>query len=119
MRKSLGLLMVVAAIGLVGCGKSSSPTGPSSGSSGTTVTVFIRGGSFTPSPLTVKAGWSVNWKNEDTMNHNAVSLDGKFDTGVIPGLSAHSVSAVMTTAGTFAYRCTLHPNESGTIVVQP
>ena len=115
MRKSIGIL-ILAALGAVACGQASSPTAPSDNS--TMLTVFIRGGAFSPNPLTVKQGMSVNWKNEDSVNHNAV-LEGKFDSGVIPPLSAHSVPAVMNTAGTFNYHCTLHAGETGSIVVVP
>jgi plastocyanin len=113
MRKS-AIVLVMAALGFVGCGKSSNPTSPSDSSS-TMLTVFIRNSVFTPSPLTVKVGMSVNWKNEDTINHNAV-LEGTFDSGTIPPLSAHSIPAVMSKVGSYTYHCTLH-GETGTIIV--
>ena len=115
MRKSAWIVLL-ATIGLVGCGKSSSPTSPSDNGS-TMLTVFIRNNSFTPNPITVKVGMSVNWKNEDMIDHNAVA-SGTFDSGIIPPQSAHSIPAVMSKAGTYAYRCTLH-GETGSIVVQP
>jgi plastocyanin len=113
MRKRLCVL-ALATFGLAGCGESSTPATPSSNS--TMLTVFIRNNVYTPNPIIVKVGMSVNWKNEDPVSHNAVATD--FDSGTIPPQSADSVPAVMHQAGTFQYRCTLH-GETAAIIVQP
>jgi plastocyanin len=116
MRKGLCMLALAltTTFCLVGCGESSHPATPSSNS--TMLTVVIRDNVYSPNPLIVKVGMSVNWKNQDPVSHNAVATD--FDSGTIPPQSADSVPVVMHQAGTFQYRCTLH-GETASIIVQP
>jgi len=71
MRFSVLALFCAAAL-TFGCGDSSSPTSPSSGS---LVTVQINNSVFSPNPMTMKVGQQVNWKNNfDTV---ADRLKGK------------------------------------------
>ncbi len=67
--------------------------------------------------MTVSVGQSVNWKNNDTIEHSATFDNGIYESGNIPALSAHDVPLTMTTKGTFTYHCRMH-SEKGTIVVQ-
>jgi len=78
--------------------------------------VTIASFAFSPASLTVTAGDSVTWSNNDSTGHTATAGDGSFDTGTIaPGATA---SVTFATAGTFAYACTIHPTMTGTIVVE-
>jgi len=71
---------------------------------------------FDPPVLTMKAGTTVTWVNNDSVPHTATGDNGEFDTGSIaPGGSA---SITFDTAGTFAYHCTIHPNMTASITVQ-
>ena len=85
------------------------------------MTVFIAGNlgaqSYSPNPMTVPVGQQVNWKNNDTTAHTA-TLDGVFNTGSIPPLSAHDNPVTFNTKGTFTYHCTIHPGMVGSIIVQ-
>lgn len=110
-----GVSIVVVACG----GSSSTPSSPTPGSSsGTLVTVFITNGSFSPNPITMTAGQSVNFKNNDTIEHSATFDNGSYESGNIPALSAHDVPVTMSARGSFAYHCRLHNAERGSIVVQ-
>ena len=112
--------MIAFALFAAGCGDSSSPTSASSPGTGTLFTIFIKnpGSSFySPNPLTIRVGQMVNWKNNDSIEHTG-TLDGVFDTGHIPPMSAKNTPVTMNTAGTFTYHCTIHSGEIGTIVVQ-
>jgi plastocyanin len=127
---------LVALIGFMllgsGCGQSSSPTSTTSPTAGCTptptnpecvnppnlLTVTIANGVFSPNPVTVKVGQTVNWLNRDTIAHTATDA-GVFDTGSIDPGSAHDVGVTFNTAGTFNYQCTLHSGENATVVVQP
>lgn len=70
---------------------------------------------FDPQRLTVKAGTTVTWINEDDIPHvvagppsfksKALDTDDKF-------------SFTFTTPGTFSYFCSLHPHMTGSIVVE-
>jgi plastocyanin len=118
---ALGLIVVVLPMLAAACGSASptSPTNPS-GPSGI-VTIFIAGNrgsqSYSPNPLTVKVGQTVNWKNNDTITHTA-TLEGSFNTGNIPPMSARDTPVTMNAAGTFTYHCLIHPGMAGTVIVQ-
>lgn len=79
-------------------------------------TVIIQNFAFSPHALTVKAGDTVTWKNNDSYTHHIVADDGSFDLGdVAPGgTSTHT----FTTAGNIAYHCAIHTYMTGTVVVQ-
>jgi len=54
--------------------------------------------------------------NSDSIAHTATD-PGVFDTGSIAPTSAADVPVPFKTSGTYNYHCTLHANESATIVV--
>ena len=79
---------------------------------GTTVT--IDNFAFSPTTLTVSAGTTVTWVNNDTAAHTVTADDGSFDSGnIAPG---ESFTHTFDTAGSFSYHCTYHPNMVATIV---
>ena len=114
----IGLLLISLLIG--GCsGNSSSnsytPTGPSPNPPPAN-TVLMSGMAFSPATLTVSAGTTVTWKNDDTMAHTSTSDTGVWDTGNIA--AGASKTTTFPTAGTYAYHCTYHSGMKGTVVVQ-
>jgi plastocyanin len=128
-RRTLTLFAaLVLAATLVACGGSSgSPTAPTPPSpppqppasdADLVITIVGMAGSqsFSPNPGVLRAGLKVAWFNADTMAHTATANSGAFDTGFIaPG--AISASITISTAGTYAYFCTLHPTMVGTLSV--
>src|ERR1041385_5242957 len=112
-------ILFCSALATLGCGSSSSPTGPSGSGTGTSdnpITVFITNSSSSPNPLTVRSGQYVNFKNNDNTVHSATFDNGSYESGDIPAFSAHDVAVQMTAAGTFTFHCRIH-GEKGTIVV--
>ena len=93
-RSTLGAVILLALFA-IGCGSSTSPTSPISPTNpeGTNppnlLTVTIRNGVYSPNPVAVKAGQTVNWLNSDAIAHSATD-PGVFDTGSIAPTSAHS-----------------------------
>ncbi|HEV2251551.1 MAG TPA: cupredoxin domain-containing protein, partial [Candidatus Limnocylindria bacterium] len=81
----------------------------------TSRSVVIQDFTFVPQTATINVGESVTWINNDPLNHTATSDTGAFDTGAIPASGNRTVS--FSTAGTFAYHCSVHPSMKGTIVV--
>jgi amicyanin len=70
---------------------------------------------FNPATLTVAAGTSVTWTNQDEEPHTIAAKDGSFHS---PGMDAHgSYSFTFTTPGTYDYICSIHPFMTGTVVV--
>jgi plastocyanin len=120
----LGLIMTAAVI-VASCGSSSNttattPTSPSTSTTGTPVSVVsgadrLTTTAYNPNPLTISAGTTVTWTNQDSITHTATS-----DTGVFGGTLAPSAQFSFTfqNKGTFTYHCTIHPNMVGTITVQ-
>lgn len=131
-RAAMGTIALLGVFA-VGCGQSSpatptptnscspTPTNPECVNPPNLLTVTIQNGVFSPNPVTVKVGQSVNWLNSDSIEHTATD-PGVFDTGAISPTSAHSANGdgvMFSTAGTFTYHCTLHANETATVVVTP
>jgi plastocyanin len=71
--------------------------------------------SYNPSSLTLKAGTTVSWTNNDMVDHTVTANDGSFDSGAIKmgGTYSHTFS----TTGTFSYHCTFHANMKASVVV--
>lgn len=70
---------------------------------------------YAPGTLTVAAGTTVTWVNQDVVIHTVTSDVGLFDSGSMrPG---DRFSFTFTTPGTFTYDCIPHPYMRGTVVV--
>jgi plastocyanin len=115
----------------IGCGNSSNsttsptapctptPTNPECVNPPNLLTVTIRNGAYSPNPVMVRVGQSVNWHNSDSVVHTATD-PGVFDVGnIAPGSAAsdRGDGVVFNTVGTYNYHCTLHANETATIIV--
>ncbi len=72
---------------------------------------------FAPARLTVKAGTSVTWRNEDDIPHTVASTTRMFKSKALDTDDAFSFT--FTEPGTYAYFCSLHPHMTATIVVEP
>jgi plastocyanin len=70
---------------------------------------------FTPAELTVAAGTTVTWTNEDWAPHTATAEDGSFDSGRLN--QGDSFEYTFDDPGTYAYFCSFHPGMMGSIVV--
>ena len=75
--------------------------------------VQMRDFSFSPATITVDVGDSVTWVNAGEEPHNAVG--DAFETSLLD--AGESGSKSFSTAGTFAYICTVHPQMKGTVKV--
>lgn len=78
-------------------------------------TVIIKDFSFNPADITIKAGDTITWINQDSARHSATDLNGAFDTGLLS--NGQEASLKFGGAGTFNYRCTPHGNMRGTITI--
>ncbi len=138
-------MTTVGLVGLVGCSKDTTTTAtnttaaantsapstaapttarPSTGSTpaaGGAGAITVKTFTFKPNPITVKAGETITWTNEDDILHEptagapgkpgdafkAVSLDGKGATA----------TATIAKPGTYPYYCAVHESMVGEIVV--
>ena len=117
MKKYLALttVLILAAALLLGCASYSTPTTtPTTPSSGNAVS--ISNFSFTPGTLTVAAGTTVTWTNNDSTTHTVTSDTGAFGSGnLTPG---SSFSHTFAGPGSYAYHCSIHTSMRGTVTVQ-
>ncbi len=112
------ILVTSLALMAAACGSSSSPASPTVSADVTISMVGDRGNqSYSPNPTTMRVGQTVAWKNNDSTAHDATQDASRFQTGTI-NAGATSAPITMSTAGTFAYHCTIHPGMVGTLVVQ-
>jgi plastocyanin len=81
---------------------------------GEAVRVTITNLAFSPAKIDVKAGDTVEWVNEDFIDHTATGQDDSWDVAIPAGKSARRQFAQ---AGSFAYYCRVHPGMTGTINV--
>lgn len=80
-----------------------------------TTNVSITSTGFLPESITIKAGDTVVWTNNDTTDHTATDDQLTWDTDVIaPDATG---SQLFTTAGSFTYSDTIDPTLTGTITV--
>ena len=78
--------------------------------------ITIENFAFTPASVTVTAGATVTWTNNDSAPHTATGDGGEFDTGNIA--QGGSASVTFDTPGTYTYHCSIHPNMTATIIVE-
>ncbi len=70
---------------------------------------------FNPASVTLQTGQSVTWTNTGAAPHTSTADSGLWNSGILT--SGKSFSFTFTTAGTFSYFCTVHPNMRGTVTV--
>ena len=85
------------------------------GAGGQKHTVSIDSGKFSPATLTIKAGDTVVWTNNDDHDHSISAGDGSFKSGNLSG--GQAFEHTFTKAGKYTYTCAYHPRERGTIIV--
>lgn len=80
-----------------------------------THTVTIEGFAFRPANLTISAGDTVTFVNNDGAPHTATADNGSFDTGRLSRNA--SASLTFNSTGTTSYFCAIHPSMKGSITV--
>jgi len=82
--------------------------------------VSISGMAFHPAALNLAVGETVKWTNSDSANHNATSTASpQAWTQVVAYGSGGSQFLTVNAAGTFPYKCSVHPSMTGTLSVAP
>jgi plastocyanin len=80
-------------------------------------TVKIDNFTFAPGTLTVTAGTTVTWKNEDDSPHRIGDQAGTFKSAALD--TDDTFSHTFASPGEYPYICTIHPYMVGKIVVKP
>lgn len=115
-------LIAVSATLLTACGDDAPTTATTPGAGqtdSTDATVTIDQGAFHPPELTVAAGTTVTFTNEDIGAHTVTAADGeamRYDSDILPAGS--TFTQTYDEPGVYAYVCTLHPTMQGTVTVE-
>jgi plastocyanin len=80
-------------------------------------TVDIKNFSFSPNPITVKAGHTITVVNDDGVTHTLTANGGAFDTGNLSSGKRGHVTVART--GSYAYHCEIHPFMRATVEIAP
>jgi plastocyanin len=98
------------------------PDAPRPGDSATSdvIPVAVKGFVYIPETVTVPAGSSVVWTNQDNAPHTSTGFGdavSALDSGAI--IFGQTFTQAFDTPGTYPYYCVYHPNMLGTVVVTP
>jgi plastocyanin len=115
----------IAIVGLAACGGTSTPpssagasVGVAGANLGTPAVMIAATGNLTfdPAMQTAHVGDIVQWTNTGSVEHTVTfdSQSSLSDPSLQPG---GTWEVKFTTAGTYQYHCSIHPNMLGTIVV--
>lgn len=94
-----------------------SPLARSANAKAGDATIHIDNFAFSPETLRVAAGTKVTWVNRDDMIHTIVD-ENKSAFKSTPMDTDQSFSFVFAKPGTYRYFCSIHPQMTGTVVVQ-
>jgi len=78
--------------------------------------VRLQGFAFNPRTVSARTGQRIKWEHRDTgVTHTVTATGGEFRSGDLE--EGDEFSQVFETAGTYAYRCSIHPDMRGTVRV--
>lgn len=126
MNKSILAIIIIAAVVIIGAVyflqqprglQNSQPSQPPNNTVNTnqgTINITIQNFSFNPAELSVNAGDTVTWTNQDPVQHQI-----KSDTFNSSPLSqGEKFQFTFTVAGEYNYSCAIHPSMKGKIIVK-
>jgi plastocyanin len=116
--------ILVTTMCITACGGNSDnpPLSPTPAPAGSTTVTIPSGAStqtttaFGANPLTVSAGTTISWLNNDNTTHTSNADGTQWASGNIP--PGGRFNFTFASAGRFTYHCQIHPNMIGTINVQ-
>ena len=80
------------------------------------VVVHMKNFAFVPQSVTIHAGQSVKWINDDSVSHSATANDHSWNSGELD--NGQSWTYAFSAAGTYQYFCDDHAFMKGTVIVQ-
>lgn len=112
------LLVTALALGLLGASSVPAPTATptTAPTAAPGAIVHMRDFTFDPETVTIQAGQSVEWINDDAVFHSATADDKSWDSREIDG--GRTWTHVFEKAGTYAYFCDDHSYMKATVVVK-
>ena len=119
-RRRMGLLL--GAVGLTALLAAALPELTAAGeavvaAAASPATIDIDNFAFTPATLTITAGTTVIWKNEDDSPHRIGDKNGTLKSAALD--TDDTFSHTFAAPGEYPYICTIHPYMVGKIIVKP
>jgi len=117
MKKTIFLILILIVLA-VSCSKTdTSQASPKVGPLGVKQDIEIKGFAFNPASITISAGTTVIWTNQDSAPHRIISDSGnELGSGSIS--TGQTYTHTFENPGTYDYHCSIHPSMKGEIVVQ-
>jgi plastocyanin len=109
----IALVTVLVTLNVTDDATGSAASKPSTGKSGAGTAISIKDFTFSPDPITVKAGARITVTNDDGTTHTLTASNKSFDTGDLDG--GASATITIARAGTYKYFCNIHNYMTGTI----
>jgi len=130
LRYGLLALTLAACGGAESIGYQPPSGGGGGGGGGLSASVTIADTSYSPTNVSVRAGGTITWTNNDPVTHSVTSdVVGAFGSdlsGTMPSMDPYSPPSGggkfahnFATAGTYAYHCNYHATMHGTVTVTP
>jgi plastocyanin len=114
--KGVLTVVMIFSFAISSCKKDNTSTSSNNNKTLSANEVSIKDMAFSPSSLTVSAGTTVKFTNNDGVTHTVTSNTSVFDSGSLS--AGNTYSFTFSTAGTYPYYCKIHTSMTGTIVVQ-
>jgi plastocyanin len=118
-RLVLSLAFVLALGGGVAYAQTVSPaptTAPAPAPSPVSI-VHVKNFAYAPASVTINAGQTVRFVQDDDTPHTVTAADKSFDSGNLD--KGQSWTHTFATPGTYAYVCAYHAMMKGTVIVRP
>jgi amicyanin len=112
----LSFVRAAVAASLLGCAAGITLGAAFAGAGQDKTAVKIDNFTFNPQSVTVKAGATVTWTNQDDIPHTVTATAKQFKSKTLD--TDDTFSFTFATPGTYEYFCSLHPHMTGTIVVE-
>ena len=117
-RRRIALLLgAVAATALLAAALPELTAAGEAAAAASSAPVTIDNFAFAPPTLTVTAGTTVTWKNEDDSPHRIGDKNGTFKSAALD--TDDTFSHTFAAPGEYPYICTIHPYMVGKIIVKP
>ena len=115
-------LMLAFGATAAGCGGDEKDSGGGGGGGGGASEVSMKGLAFEPADVTVKAGDTVTWTNDEAVGHDVTKEGGpgpEFSSGDPGGMQeGDTFEQTFDMPGMIEYVCTVHSNMTGTVNVE-
>ena len=107
----IALIAIITAIFMMSCFSNKPDNKDNAGN----YTITMNNSAFSPNSLTIVAGSTVTWMNDDNVIHAVITADNSIKTGDIAPTTSYSIT--FNTVRTYNYYDSHNSNMTGTLIV--